>query len=155
MRKMILALLVGMFAAVASEVEAAEGESSRAVALKCVIAVFEQRDPDAAIRLFAENAEWKDNGEGSAVEELRTLPTGGENPFQLQEIIFFRKGDVPSIQKRFPDHMWDASRIPSRLEGERLGCLVVLDIRGEGRGMIALVVGKEGDDYRIVYVDDN
>jgi hypothetical protein len=37
----------------------------------------------------------------------------------------------------------------------RLGCLVVLDIRDEGRGMIALVFGKVGDDYRIVHVDDN
>lgn len=121
-------------------------------------AVFTSNDPQALTAYFDPDAERKNQGKGSALRLLQGTPRSVMQQVVIQEMVFFGRDDLDEIRTRFPDDMWNDDRVAARLTAEACAGLVIFDIPGQrmrGLGKWVVVARKFGDQYRIVYWDDN
>jgi RNA polymerase sigma factor (sigma-70 family) len=134
---------------------------ARAVALQFVFAFLTESDSAKVLEFFDPDADRKGRGKGTAVEVVKReleLPRRLRESAKLREIVFFStKEDVAKLAERYPgETMW--GRLPTQIDQLRdgVGCLVVVEGPNEGTtGLGAYLFKKVGDNYRIVYMDDN
>jgi RNA polymerase sigma factor (sigma-70 family) len=134
---------------------------ARAVALQFVSAFLAESDAAKVLEFFDPDADRKSRGKGTAVEMAKReleQPRRLHESAKLREIVFFAtKEDVAKLAERWPgETMW--KRLPGQIDQVKdgVGCLVVSEGPKEGTtGLGAFVFKKVGDNYRIVYTDDN
>lgn len=134
---------------------------ARAVALQFVSAFLAESDPAKVLQFFDPDADRKGRGKGTAVEIIKReleQPRRLRESAKLREIVFFStKEDVAKLAERYPgETMW--GRLPAQIDQVKdgVGCLVVSGGPEEGTtGLGAFVFKKVGENYRIVYMDDN
>jgi hypothetical protein len=152
--KKIIALLVFGFNSILplTALNAADSVPAKAVALKMITAYFLDGNTKEALKFVAGEAQRKDQGPGSALRIFQSRPPSGLSP---GEIIFFQQSEIAELQKRFPDDMWQARRIPAHIK-DGLGCLMVMSSADkEKTGLVAFVIHKREDGHKVTYTDDN
>jgi RNA polymerase sigma factor (sigma-70 family) len=135
--------------------------AARAVALQFVFAFLTESDSAKVLEFFDPDADRKGRGKGTAVEVAKReveQPRRLRESAKLREIVFFStKEDVAKLAERYPgETMW--GRLPAQIDQvqDGVGCLVVNEGPQEGTtGLGAFLFKKVGDNYRIVYMDDN
>tara|TARA_R100000027_G_scaffold54802_2_gene43883 strand:+ start:3302 stop:3760 length:459 start_codon:yes stop_codon:yes gene_type:complete len=126
----------------------------KSTALHAVDLLFFQGDNQAFIELVSPTAERKTGGQGSAVEGLKKQKEGSFTRASATEIIFVTPQNIADLKEEYPDDMWDQHRASVHLK-DGLGCLVLVDVGKEKKGMMFFALKEIDGQIRITYFDDN